>query len=178
MTLFSATIFTSLFLLLLGSLFLWNASCVRRGAFFFLRSKLASFITFGTASVWFLWYITRLGEADFGNIRQGLFLLFLGIAIFSFLFVRDFLSVRGAAVLMLLVANLLLRAAYMQIPLSRLFLVSFVYFCILLALYLAVAPFRLRDFFSWLFAKRWRPLVLGMLACSYGILLMGVALTY
>lgn len=116
--------------------------------------------------------------ADFGQYKHLLFLLFLVTAVGSFFYVPDFLAVRGLSALALLVSGTLLDAAYMQAPQARLFLVTFVYLVIVLSLYLGASPYRLRDFFDWLYKKELRPRVAGGLMAAYGILLIGIGLTY
>lgn len=178
MSLFLATIATGLFLIVLGAIFLWNGKPVETGAKGFLRSPVATVILFGSSALWFLWHVAHLGEADFGNLKNILLFLFGGIALGSFFVVKDFLAVRGVAVLILLTARVLLDAAYMEEPTSRLFLVTFVYISIVVALYLGTVPFKLRDFFKWLFESPFRPKLLGGVLAVYGLLLTGVAFGY
>ena len=131
------------------------------------------------AAIWTLYRITQLGEADFGRYRTILFVAFAALAVLSFRYVPDFLAVRGTAALTLLTADTILNSAFMQYMLpQRLFLVSVVYLAIFLALYLAVAPYRARDFFNWLFATSSRPRFFGMITATYGLILLIVALTY
>lgn len=179
MSLLVATLLTGLVLLALGGWFLWNTPTVKAQSIAFLRSTPAAVVLFGGAAVWFLWHIMHLGKADFGDYKQLLFLLFAGTALGSFFFVKDFLAVRGLAVLMLLSARPLLNAAYMHYedP-QRLLLVVLVYLGIVLALYLGAAPYHLRDFFNWLFAKGNRARAFGAALAAYGALLSVVAFTY
>lgn len=178
MTLFQATISTGIFLLISGGFYVWQGSrtAVRTKAF--PRSQTAAILLLGTASVWFLYKVLHLGPADFGQYKHLLFLLFLVTAVGSFFYVPDFLAVRGLSALALLVSGTLLDAAYMQAPQARLFLVTFVYLVIVLSLYLGASPYRLRDFFDWLYKKELRPRVAGGLMAAYGILLIGIGLTY
>lgn len=178
MSLTLATLLTGSVLILLGALFLWNGAPVEKNAKGFLRSSPATVVLFGAAAVWFLWHIAHLGAADFGNLKQWLLMLFGAVAIGSFFSVRDFLAVRGLAGLMLLSARPLLDAAYLEEPLSRLVLVTFVYLMIAVALYLGAVPFKLRDFFNWLFRENGRPKLLGGFFFVYGLALAGVAATY
>ena len=46
------------------------------------------------------------------------------------------------------------------------------------AIYLGAAPYRLRDFFDWLFRQPRRPRVLGGALAAYGVALCVTALTY
>lgn len=178
MTLFQATLLCGLFLVAFGAHFLWHGSRSEKSSKAFPRSRTAAFILMGTAAAWFLYKVTQLGPADFGQYKHLLFIGFLVIALGSFVFVPDFLAVRGLAALLLLIAGALLDAAYMELPTTRLFLVSFVYLAIVLALILGANPYKLRDFFNWLYKTSTRPRVFGGVFAVYGLLLLGVALTY
>lgn len=175
MSLYVATLALAFFLLLLGGSLFWNGSPVKENAMKFLRSEKASWITFGTSSAWFLWIILQLSEADFGTYKIWLFLFFAALAIASFFHVKDFLPVRGLAALILLTSYELLEVAYFQEPQTRLFFVSFIYLCVIIALILGAFPFLLRDFFEWLFGTYLRPRALGLILASYGALLSFIA---
>ena len=178
MSLYTATLLPGIILVVLGVLLLWEKSNFETLAKASLRSLAFTFITMGFGSGWFIFEVSQLGVADFGQYRNYLFILFLGITLLSFVFVKDFLSVRGAVILGLMFAKVLLEAAYMQDPPSRLFMVSFVYLCIIFALYLGVVPYKMRDFLNWLFARRRRVNSFGFFFALYGLLLCGVAFSY
>ena len=95
----------------------------------------------------------------------------------SFIFVPDFLAVRGLAALILLIAGVLLDVSYMQYG-SALFLKASVYISIVIALILGANPYKLRDFFEWLYKKEVRPRVFGGIFVVYGFLLAVVAFPY
>jgi hypothetical protein len=178
MTLFQATLFTSIFLIAFGTHFLWHGMGSAKSAQAFPRSRTAAYILLGSAAAWFLYKITQLGPADFGQYKNLLFGVFLVVAVGSFIYVPDFLAVRGLAALILLTAGTVLNAAYMELPMARLFLVSFVYLAIIIALILGSNPYKLRDFFEWLYRKEARPRIFGGIFAAYGLLLLGVAFTY
>ena len=179
MSLFFATLLTASALLLISAALVWNGTPVGALARVFSRSRRASYVTMGLGAVWTLYRITRLGEADFGDYKMPIFIGFAVLTVAVFRYVPDFLSVRGACVLVLLIGDVLLSSAYMHYeeP-GRLFLVTLVYVMILLALYLAVSPFRVRDFAHWLFARSHRPRIFGAISGAYGIILLGAALSY
>lgn len=178
MSLFFATFLTGIILAAAGALLLWKMKTAAAVAQAFPRSEPAAFFCMGVGSIWFLSHVLRLSEADFGAYKLYLFFGFGVVAVLSFIHARDFLAVRGLAILILLSANVLLDAAYMQDPGSRLFLVSVVYLGIMAALYLGMSPFRLRDFFGWVFATPKRSRILGGALLFYGLLLNIVAFTY
>ncbi len=178
MDLFIATLLTGLVLLGAGFLLIWNGHAVGAMARRFPRSSRAGLVGMSVATVWFLYLVTQLGDADFGAFSRELFFAFGALAVLSFFYVREFLAVRSFCIVYLLAAAVLLSAAWMQEPASRLFLVSLVYIGIVLALYLAVVPYRLRDFLDWLFARDVRPRILGGLFLAYGTLLNVIAINY
>jgi hypothetical protein len=177
MTLFQATLLTGLFLIAFGAHFLWHGMRSAKSVQAFPRSRLAAYLLMGTASAWFLYHVTQLGPADFGQYKHLLFALFLTIAVGAFFVVPDFLAVRGLAALILLVAGVLLEAGFMQAPKS-IPLNLFVYFAILLALVLGANPYKLRDFLEWLYKADARPRIFGGIAAAYGLFLTGVTFTY
>jgi hypothetical protein len=181
MSLFLATLLPGLFLALLGALLLWNDPRVAAFAKSLPRSQRGAWVFFGGGAVWFLWRISRLGEADliFFSTPTVVMIGFGALALLAFFYAPDFLAVRGLCLLMLLAAEPLLYAAYMEwTHPQRLLMVSAVYLGLLLALYLAAAPYRLRDFFGWLFPVPSRVRLLGGLLLFYGLATGAAAFTY
>jgi len=179
MSLTLATLIPGLLLLALGTLFLIGNSAITATFKALPRSRTAAYVFFGAGALWFLCNVWNLSNADFGQYHVALFFGFAAVAALSFRLVPDFLAVRGLCVLVLLGASPLLYAAYMEYdhP-QRLFMVTAVYVAIALAIYLGASPFRLRDFFEWLYRAPARGRVLGGLLAAYGLLLVGVAFTY
>ncbi len=181
MSLFLATLLPGLFLALLGALLLWNDPRIGASARAVPRSKSGAWLFFGAGSAWFLWRLSLLGESDliFFKTPQPVMLGFAVLAVLAFIYTPDFLAVRGLCVLMLLAAEPLLYAAYMeyQHP-QRLLMVVAVYTALTAALYLAAAPYRLRDFFDWLFRTPGRTRLAGALLLFYGLATSAVAFTY
>jgi hypothetical protein len=181
MSLFFATLLPGLFLALLGGLLLWNRPVVGTTARALPRSQPATAILYGAGAGWFLWRVSRLSEADliFFQSPWPVFALFAALAVLAFFYVPDFLAVRGLCILMLLAAEPLLRAAYLEYshP-QRLLMVTAVYVGLALALYLASVPYRLRDFFAWLFRTPGRPRLIGAVLLAYGLATTAAAFTY
>jgi len=180
MTLFAATLLVSTVLLALGLALLWSSPAIERLFKAFPRSQPAAVVFFGGSAVWFLYLITKLGPADFGDYRNYLVLIFGVVGVAAFFVTRDFLAVRGLAVLMLLMARLLLDASlvYYPPPGTRDWLNAVVYIGIGLAIYFGSLPYQARDFFLWLFERRTRARTLGFLCTAYGIGLAVLAISY
>jgi hypothetical protein len=179
MSLILATLIPGLLLLALGAALASGHSTVGALLKALPRSVPATWVFFGAGSLWFLHRVWNLSPADFGEYRTLLTIFFAAVALLSFRYAPDFLAVRGLAILMLLAATPLLDAAYMEYERpQRLFLVTVVYLGIALAIYLGAAPYRLRDFFGWLFQRPGRSRALGVGLAAYGALLVAVAFTY
>jgi len=179
MSLFLATIIAGALLLGVGYFFFRGGAAERKYAFGFLRSTIAAVVAFGLASLWFLYHVSQLGQADFGDYKMILLAVFGATAIGAFIYTPDFLSVRGLAGLMLLSAGPCLSAAYMQYELpQRLLLVTLVYVMIVAAMFLGTMPYLLRDFFEWLWVQPKRLKIFGGAFMGYGALLVVAAFTY
>lgn len=127
----------------------------------FPRSKKAAVATFGGGGLWFLYILSQLGEADFGGIKAYLIAIFGIAGILAFKYLDDFLSVRGLAILGLLLSREFIDSAFMKEPVSRLTLVTLSYFAVLASLYLGALPYRFRDFLEFLYAKPGRAFAFG-----------------
>lgn len=178
MSLFTATLLPALLLIATGGHVLWHGKRGEATVKALPRSAPAAYLTMGLASAWFLYHVLQLGPADFGQYKFILFGLFLAGALGSFIYVPDFLAVRGLAGLVLLASYPLLMAAYMQPPSSRLLLVGFLYLAITAAIYLGALPYRMRDLLDWLYRSERRLKLTGGAMAGYGLVLLGVALTY
>jgi hypothetical protein len=172
MSLLLATLIPGILLIVLGMPLLLNHSAFVALLKRLPRSTTATYVFFGSGAAWFLYNVWHLSPADFGDYHTPLFIAFALVAIAAFKCVPDFLAVRGLCTLMLVAASPLLGAAYMEYdhP-QRLFMVS-------LAIWLGAQPWRLRDFFGWLFARPGRSRAVGAALTVYGVLLAVVAFTY
>lgn len=138
----------------------------------FLRSEVANSVTFSAAGIWFLGHVLTLGESDFGEYKYMLFIFFLTIILVALSKLRDFLSVRGAAIFGLLISNELLKSAFLQPYVSRLILVVFVYFVIIASMVFGGWPYMARDFVDFIFSHQTRPRLLGFCITAYGALML------
>lgn len=179
MSLLLATLLPGLLLIALSVPLLSNHSGFAAVMKSFPRSAAAGNLFFGAGAAWFLWVVAHISKADQIIARPYLLVAFGVLAVLSLIYMREFLAVRGLAVLVLLAATPLLDAAYMHYehP-QRLFMVTLVFVAVALAIWVGASPFRLRDFFEWLFARPGRTRGLGGALLAYGLLLAVVAFTY
>lgn len=181
MSLFIATLVTAAILVALGALFLVSNSAIKSMFKAFPRSRSASVIFFGGGAAWFLYNVANMSTADvIGFSTPTPFVYIFGaLAVGAFIYLPEFLAVRGLSTVILVGSWPLLMSAYGRYELpQRLLMVSVLYVAISLAIYLAASPFRLRDFFDWLYRTPGRSRVVGGALAAYGVLLAGVAFTY
>jgi hypothetical protein len=179
MSLLAATLIPGLILLALGFPLFLGSTTVASTYRAFPRSQPATYLFFGGATLWFLYLVWNLSAADFGDFHVALTVGFAVIALCSFKCVPDFLAVRGLAILVLLGSYPLLMAGYLRFDHPQIYFQKALLFIpITLAIWLGAQPWRLRDFFEWLFARRERSRLIGGLVAGYGLLLTVLAFTY
>ncbi len=178
MDLYLATFIFSAILLVVGIPFLLSPSKSAKEALKLVRDKTAAIVLFGGAIVWFVWILMNLGEADFGDIKNILILVFGGAGILAFHYMPDFLAVRGASVLMLLLCRFFLDSAYMEEPASRLVMVSLAYIAVVVSIYMGSLPYRARDLFKYFEEKSARGRIFGLLCCSGALAMIVSSIFY
>lgn len=179
MSLQTATLIPGILLLLFGVPLLLNHSGCVALMKAMPRSTRAAYLFFSAGAAWFLYVVWHLSPADFGDYRVWLFIGFATIAALSFRCVPDFLAVRGLCILVLMGAMPLLMAGYMNFNHPQIYFYKvLVYVAIALAIWLGAQPWRLRDFFGWLFARSARTRGFGGVLTGYGLLLAIVAFSY
>lgn len=173
MSLFIANLIMGGFLLGIATLLFPQVSTLKVNRF--LRSTEGNALYFIPPVLWFCYQVTQLTEADFGEHKHLILAGSVFVAIFAFRYVPDFLSVRGLCMGALMLASPFLKAAYMEPPLSRLYLVSFVYLLIVSALYFSVYPYKVRDTLHWMDKRPSRIKVTASSIGAFGAVLIGCA---
>lgn len=174
MSLFLAILLVGIALLVLGLVLVADTSVVRAGLKAFPRSQTAAYVLFGGAAVWFLSRMAVLSEADFGQYRKVLFAGFAIVAVLSFLYVAEFLAVRGLAALILLAAGPLLDAGFGTWGIAVVYKVA-VYAALTAALWLGAQPWRMRDAIFWLLRVPGRARAVGAALVVAGAAVGGTA---
>jgi len=178
-SLFTFTVLAGLVFLAIGLPFLISPKKTEPLARAYPRHRITGIVTMLIGGGWFLWKISQLGQADFGDYKNLLMILFAAVLIGSIFYVRDFLAVRGVAIITLLAANTGLKAAFglYDIP-ERLVLVTVLYLCIVAGLIYGTIPYKGRDTVNWLYAKHVRVRMAGSVCTFVGIILLIAALSY
>ena len=128
--------------------------------------------------VWGMMCLSNMDMGEFFNLRKW-FLIIVPISfVLVLVYVQEFLAVRALGSLMLLVAGIVLSAAFQQPPLSRLLLPTVAYAWIIAGLYFVGMPFLMRDWVSWVTAKdsRWALAAYG--GATYGAAVLVAAVLW
>jgi multisubunit Na+/H+ antiporter MnhG subunit len=110
----------------------------------------------GTA--WFVYNVGQEQVADFQSYKKVLLTFFAGVGIASCLFVRDFLAVRGAAVVMLLLAKGMVDTGRPLLGATGWVVLwqAWAYVFVVAGIWLTVSPWRMRDLILWATANERR----------------------
>jgi hypothetical protein len=142
----------------------------------FPRSKPAGAALLVIDSVWALLIVSTMDLGEFSNLRTMLIVAILVATFLTFRFVDEFLAVRALGILLLLVAEPLIEAAFLKPQEGRLLLVAFAYLLAILGMTWVGLPYLLRDQIDWFRGSKalWSVAALG--GIIYGGLLAGFAL--
>lgn len=143
----------------------------------FPRSELWGYILMPLGTVWFLWNLKQDQIADFAAFKPALFIGFAVVGFGACLFVRDFLAVRGLAVMVLLLAHLTLNTIRWVDTEWRLVVTTWAYVWVVLAIWFSISPWRLRDFIGWLTANEARIRATSLARLIFGLIVAVIGLT-
>lgn len=143
----------------------------------FPRSTPVGYILMVVATVWFLFYVSQENVSDFASMKKIFYLLFGAVGIGSCIFVKDFLPVRGLAVVFLLAAKLMVDNARWEDTPWRLVISSWAYVLALAGMWFTVSPWRLRDILNWSVASESRSRLINGLRAAFGVLVIVLGLT-
>jgi hypothetical protein len=143
----------------------------------FPRYTPAGYVLMILGTAWFLWYLQQESISDFAAFKPFLFALFAAVGIGACLFVKDFLPVRGLAVLYLLAAKLMVDTARWVETEWRLVITTWAYVLVLLGMWFTISPWRLRDILNWSTANANRTRLLSGMRLAFGIFVVILGLT-
>lgn len=143
----------------------------------FPRSQIWGFLLMGLGTVWFLWNLHNESISDFAAYKKLMLLGFGAVGVLTCIFVRDFLAVRGLAIVLLLVAKLMLDTARWHDSPWRLVISTLAYIWIVAGMWFTVSPWRLRDLIQWSTASEGRIRFGSALRLALGVLVVALGLT-
>ncbi len=141
-----------------------------------LRNNTLGIVIFIAACVWFLLKIANLGEADFGQYKHWLLLLFGFCFLGCCIYWKDFLIVRGFAMLAIMSIHKFLNIGYMSEAFVHPFISLFFYIWIIIFMYIGTYPYVLRNILPVAFRKNCRYIkCIGLIFIIYGSSLIVLA---
>lgn len=143
----------------------------------FPRSLIWGYMLMILGTVWFIYNVSQERVADFESIKPYLYTLFLAVGIGSCIFVKDFLAVRGLAVVMLLMAKLIVDTFRWVDSTWRLVLIVWAYAMVVAGIWFTISPWRLRDLIQWATATTERIKTLCTVRLIFGVILIVLGLT-
>jgi hypothetical protein len=151
------------------------AATVRR----FPRSLPAGIFLMLLGTAWFVWNVSIEPIADFSAFKPHMMTAFAAVGVLSCIFVRDFLAVRGLAVVLLLLAKLMVdtgRPHLGQSPFVEIIQV-WAYVFVILGIWLTITPWKLRDFLGWATATESRVRAGSALRLCFALFIIILGLT-
>lgn len=142
----------------------------------FPRSLPIGYVLTILATIWFVWNLNKESISDFESLKPLLFALFVAVGLGTCIFVRDFLAVRGLAVVMLLLAKLMVDSARWVVTDWRLVIVVWAYVMVIAGMWFTISPWRMRDLLNWATANEKRTRIGSAVRCAFGlfVLILGV----
>ena len=149
------------------------ASVMRR----FPRYTPLGFVLTLLATGWFLFYVSLETNQDFVNLKPILFIGFGAVGVGTCIYVRDFLPVRGMAVLLLLAGKVMCDSAHLVESGWRLVIVTLAYLWVFAGMWFTISPWRLRDIIQWGTASEGRTRLLCGVRLAFGLFIVALAFT-
>lgn len=143
----------------------------------FPRSDIWGYALMGLGTVWFLWNLNSESISDFAAYKKIMLVGFGAVGVMTCIFVRDFLAVRGLAVVLLLLAKLMLDTARWNDSEWRLIISVWAYVWILAGMWFTISPWRLRDLIQWATANDTRVRLGSACRLGLGLLVLVLGLT-
>lgn len=128
-------------------------------------------------TVWFLYYVQQENVSDFANMKRIFYLVFSAVGLGTCIFVRDFLPVRGLAVVFLLAAKLMVDTARLEPTDWRLVISFWAYALVLAGMWFTISPWRLRDIIHWSVATESRTRLTSGVRMAFGLFVVVLGLT-
>jgi len=155
---------------------LLNPSKFREAVRQFPRSETWGYGLMVLGTAWFLWNLGQENISDFAAYKKAMLIGFAAVGVATCIYVRDFLAVRGLAILFLLLAKLMVDTARWEETEWRLVIVTWAYLLVVAGMWLTISPWRLRDLLNWGTATDQRIRVACGLRLAFGLFVLALGL--
>jgi len=145
----------------------------------FPRNYAAGLVLMLLATGWFVWTVNNEPIADFSAYKPAMLAGFSAVGVLSCIFVRDFLAVRGLAVVFMLLAKLMVDTGRPHLGESPFVLViqTWAYVLVVAGIWFTVMPWKLRDLLEFATASETRVRVGSGLRLAFALFIVLLGLT-
>jgi len=143
------------------------------------RNYAAGVILMLLGTAWFVWNVNIEPIADFSAFKPYMMAGFTAVGVGACIFVKDFLAVRGLAVLLLLLAKLMADTGRPHLDQSPFVLVIQVwaYVLVVAGIWFTVTPWKLRDLLEFATANETRVRIGSTLRLAFAVFILTLGLT-
>lgn len=143
----------------------------------FPRSEPWGYFLMGLGTLWFLGNLNAETISDFASYKTPMLVAFGAIGVGVCIFVKDFLAVRGLAIVLLLLAKLMLDTARWHDSQWRLVISIWAYLMILAGMWFTISPWRFRDLIYWATASEQRIRTGSAVRLAFALFIIFLGLT-
>ncbi len=141
------------------------------------RSRPIGVALLTVAAVWSFFLVRTMDLGEFSSYRT-VFTVLVPIAYYlTVTYVDEFLTARALGILLLLLSELLIEAAFLKPQLSRLLIVVFAYLAIVKGVLYVGMPYLMRDGIEWLIRSDFRWRTSQWSSFAYGMVVILASLT-
>jgi hypothetical protein len=142
----------------------------------FPRSEKWGYFLMAVGTVWFLWNLKHENISDFAPYKPIMLAGFGAVGVATCIYVRDFLAVRGLAIVLLLLAKLTLDSQRWAETDWKNVLAAWAYVWVFAGIWFTVSPWRLRDWIDWNTASEQRTRIMSGLRLAFGVFVAALGL--
>ncbi|HMP81260.1 MAG TPA: hypothetical protein PKA41_00975 [Verrucomicrobiota bacterium] len=145
----------------------------------FPRSLTLGYVLMALGTLWFVWNVKQEAISDFASYKTGMMVAFAGIGLGVCIFVRDFLAVRGLAVVLLLLAKLMVDTGRPWLDKTHWVLViqTWAYVLVIAGMWFTISPWRARDLIEWGTANEKRIKITSAVRLAFALFIVVLGLT-
>ena len=141
------------------------------------RNIIAGYITMVIGTVWFIVILENENLADFGVYKTKMQIFFGVLGIGALFYLKDYLAVRGTAILLMLMAKLVIETIRLEDTDWRILFIAFAYIWIITGILFTVSPWRFRDLANWKYANTGRTKNVCAASTVVGVIMLVVGLS-
>lgn len=143
----------------------------------FPRSNIWGYILMSIGTVWFIANVRQESIADFAAMKKYMLIAFAAVGFGACFFLKDFLAVRGLAIVLLLMAKLVVDAARWHKSEWTVVIQVLAYIWVIVGMWLTISPWRLRDWIQWYTKDLQRMKILSAVKVVCGLALATLGFT-